>query len=104
VFILVTLTLLGHACELPLGMLVAHAHEDAHESSDHHADETQMACDAVPAIRPSPHTLSTLDVDVYAELHPVLDAVAPPVVAVLPDVSARYRRSPLFLLHAALLI
>ena len=106
VLILVFLTLIGHACELPIGLaLAAHAHDAAHDSSDHHADETQFECDAVLAVRPSPQASSNVDFEVRCKPHPVPYAVALHVpVVTLPDSEAGRRRPPLFLLHAALLI
>ena len=106
VFILIFFTLLGHVCELPIGQIVAaHAHEDVHDSSDHHADETQVGCDAVLAVQPGTHASSNLSLDVHAESHPVLHRVALHVdILTLPDPDTGHRRPPLFLLHAALLI
>jgi hypothetical protein len=106
VFVLIFFAFLGHACELPIGQIVAaHAHEDAHDSSDHHADDNQVACDAVLAIQSSTHALSKLDVAVHAGPHPVLHTVAlHGVFTPLPDSYTGHQRPPLFLLHAALLI
>ena len=111
VFVLVFLTLLGHACELPIGMTVAaHAHDDAHGSSDHHdndshhADDSQFECDAVLAVRPSSHPSSNVDLGAPVSPYPILETVALPVTPALPDSYEKYRRPPLFLLHAALLI
>jgi hypothetical protein len=105
VFVLVFLTVLGHACELPIGMMVAaHAHEDAHDSSDHHADDSQFECDAVLAVRPGTPASANLDLDVHTGPHPVFKTIALHIDAALPDSPTRHPRPPLFLLHAALLI
>ena len=111
VFVLVFLTLLGHACELPIGMMVtAQAHDDAHGSSghhdndSHHADDSQFECDAVLALRPSTPPSSNVDLGAPARPYPILNTVALPVAPALPDSYAKHRRPPLFLLHAALLI
>ena len=111
VFLLVFLTLLGHACELPIGMMVAaHAHDEARDSSDHHAtdshhaDDSQFECDAVLAVPSSTQTASNVALAAPARPLPILDTVALPVGPARPDAHAKYRRPPLFLLHAALLI
>ena len=111
VFVLVFLTVLGHACELPIGMMVAaHAHEDAQDSShhhandSHHADDSQFECDGVLAVRPSTPASANLDLDVHTGPHPVFKTVAFHIDAALPDSPTRHQRPPLFLLHAALLI
>ena len=105
VFVLVFLTVLGHACELPIELaFVAHAHEDAHDASDHHADDSQVDCDAVPAVQPNTHASANVDLAVHAGPHPVLDTVALHVVIAPPDSYAKRRRPPLCLMHAALLI
>jgi hypothetical protein len=99
------LTVLGHACELPIGLaLTAHAHDDAEDAAEHHSDDSQFECDPVLGIRSSTHTSSTVAVDVHAGPYPVLDTVAFHVVTARPDLSSKRHRPPLFLLHAALLI
>jgi hypothetical protein len=106
VFVLVFLTLVGHACELPLELALAHAHEDAHNASDHHADDSEIACDAVLGLRPPTQALSGLDLDVHVPPHPVLKILALRAVATVPlhPAPPGHGRPPLFLLHAALLI
>jgi hypothetical protein len=106
VFILAFLTVLGHACELPIGLtLAAHAHDGAHDSSDHHSDEAQVECDEVVAVRSSAQAPSSPDPDVHRAPYPIVHT-APLYAAVLtpPDSDVGYERPPLFLLHAALLI
>jgi hypothetical protein len=105
VAILVSLLVLGHACELPaladLAMPVAESTH--HHETDHHSDETQIVCDVVGVPNPG-----------YSQVGAGLDAlevisVAGPVpvrlVGAAPRGSARLAsRPPLFLLHASLLI
>ncbi|HYE94079.1 MAG TPA: hypothetical protein VEA38_23810 [Terriglobales bacterium] len=107
VFILAFLTVLGHACELPIGILAAHAHEDAHDSSSHHhhGDDGQIQCDEVVAVRPSAEAPSSVDLDVHRAPHPVLTTPLLHAVALTPPhADVGHERPPLFLLHAALLI
>lgn len=106
VLILTFLILLGHLCELPaIATVAAHAHERQHDSSDHHADENEAACDAVPGVQAATHAHSNTGVDVAAHSHPVVPTVALPVVsATIRDSDTVGRRPPLFLLHAVLLI
>ena len=104
-FFLVFLTVLGHACDLPIGMTAAaHAHADAQEPSDHHPDDSQLACDAVVGVRPNPSASCSIALDLHSDLQPIVRAIAWNVVAQRADVSLGHRRPPLFLLHAALLI
>ena len=102
---LVTLLVLGHACELPaFADLATHATESAHQSTDHHSDETRIECDAVGVPSSS----------VCFRMGPGLDSVGMvaaagpvalrPVAAVPPDSTRLSCRPPLFLLHASLLI
>ena len=105
VAVLVSLLVLGHACELPaLADLAMPATESTHHhEADHHSDENQIVCDAVGV----PNT-------VLSRVGAGLDAVgafsvACPVpsrlVGAAPRGSARLpSRPPLFLLHASLLI
>jgi hypothetical protein len=105
VAILVSLLVLGHACELPaLADLAMPATEAAHHhETDHHSDANRIVCDAVGV----PNT-------VYSQVGPGLDALGAISVACLvpvrvvgaaPRGSARLpSRPPLFLLHASLLI
>jgi len=105
VAILVSLLVLGHACELPaLADLAMPATESTHHhETDHHSDENQIVCDAVGV----PNT-------VYSQVGPGLDAlgaisVASPVPIRLVGAALRGSarlpsRPPLFLLHASLLI
>ena len=105
-FILILLTVLGHACELPIGLAIAaHAHDDGQESSDHHSDDSQFDCAAVLATQTKTHAAPRVDVaaDVVRP-HPALTTVASQVVTALPDLHPRRLRPPLFLLHASLLI
>ena len=105
VFVLALLTVLGHACELPIGMAVAaHAHEGAHDSSDHHGDDARFECDPVLGVLGSAHALYSPDVDLYARVQPLVRTVAPHVADRVSDLHAPHERPPLFLLHAALLI
>lgn len=105
VVVLALLTILGHACELPIEqMAVAHAHADAQDASHHHTDDSQFECEAVLAIPPSTNASPSVGLAVHASPVPMLDTVSLRVVTALPDVSARYQPPPLFLLHAALLI
>jgi len=105
VAVLVSLLVLGHACELPaLADLAMPATESSHHhETDHHSDENQIVCDAVGV----PNT-------VYSQVGPGLDSLgaisaATPVsirlVGTAPRGSTRLpSRPPLFLLHASLLI
>jgi hypothetical protein len=105
VAILVSLLVLGHACELPvLTDLATHTTESAHHSTDHHSDENLIACDAVGV----PSNTACF------QMGPGLDVVgmataASPVplrlaTAAPPDSIRLSCRPPLFLLHASLLI
>jgi len=105
VAILVSLLVLGHACELPaLADLAMPATESTHHhETDHHSDGNQIVCDAVGV----PNTG-------YSQVGAGLDAlgvisVAGPVPVQLVDAAPRGStrlpsRPPLFLLHASLLI
>jgi hypothetical protein len=105
VAILVSLLVLGHACELPAlaDLAVAATESTHHHETDHHSDDSQIVCDAVGI----PNT-------VYSHVGPGLEAlgaisVACPVpvrlVGSAPQGSTRLpSRLPLFLLHASLLI
>lgn len=106
VLILIALTLLGHACELPLEAVVpAHSHAEAHDSSDHHdGDEAQVTCEAVLGLQSGAHPSHSGVLHVSAHPHPVVSTVAFRVAAVLPESHTGQFRPPLFLLHAALLI
>ncbi|MGH7367565.1 MAG: hypothetical protein ACREK9_14245, partial [Candidatus Rokuibacteriota bacterium] len=96
--ILVSLLVLGHACEVPaLADLATHTTESAHHSPDHHSDENLVACDAVGVPSSS----------VCFQMGPSLDAVgmvaaASPVplrlaTAAPPDSTRLPCRPPLFL-------
>lgn len=103
VLVLTLLILIGHMCELPMGAAVAH--EGEHDSSDHHADENEVACDAVLGVQPDTHARSNTAFDVYIQSHPVVPTVPRDVVsATVRESNTVARRPPLFVLHAALLI
>jgi hypothetical protein len=107
VIVLVLLTVLGHACEWPIGLATGHhGHEDAHESSEHHDDPAEVVCDAVLAVKAGTDVSSTgAAAAAHARPYPVLEKRVPRAVGILPPhPDARYRRPPLFLLHAAHLI
>jgi hypothetical protein len=103
---LILLTVLGHACELPIGaMLAAHAHDATDEASQHHPEVSDAACDAVLAIHRTTQASFQPDAVVQAPVHTVVRPVAPPAFATaVRDSHAVHRRPPLFLLHSALLI
>jgi hypothetical protein len=105
-FVLILLTVLGHACELPIeAVLAAHAHDGAGEASHEHHDESEAACDAVLAIHRATHTSLQPDVVVQAAAQAVTRPLAPQAPAtVVRESRAVHRRPPLFLLHSALLI
>jgi len=104
VAILVSLLVLGHACELPALAVLAMpvAESTHHHETDHHSDD-QIECDAVAV----PNTG-------YGRVGAGLDALA--VIAVTGPAPVRLvgasprgstrlpSRPPLFLLHASLLI
>jgi hypothetical protein len=100
------MTLLGHVCELPLSAMVAsHAHADESEAPDQHSHESEIACDAVLGVRPSPHAGVTVGLDVTAQSHPFFGTIHLYAVSTaVHESDAVPRRLPLFLLHAALLI
>lgn len=105
VSILVSLLVLGHACELPAFTdLVAPATTFTHgHEMDHHAGKSQIACDAVSVANtahaqagPSSDALMAISIPSPAPVRPGGGA---------PSVSSRpASRPPLFLLHASLLI
>jgi hypothetical protein len=105
VAILVSLLVLGHACELPAlaDLAMPAIGSSHHHETDHHSDENQIVCDAVGV----PNT-------VYSQVGPGLDplgaiSAATPVSIQLVGTASRGStrlpsRPPLFLLHASLLI
>lgn len=106
VFLLVLLTVLGHACELPIGaVLAAHAHDDAQDAAHHHPGDSEAACDAVLAVQrtaqPSPQPHAVLHAPAPLRIGP-LEPLA--LSAVARESHAVRRGPPLFLLHSALLI
>jgi hypothetical protein len=113
VFALALLMVLGHACELPIGLTgPAHAHHGhaqdasdhhAQDASDHHTADSQFECDAVLAVQTSTH-VSCVDLAVHPGRPLVLASVATHVVTAVPRSFAIHQRPPLFLLHASLLI
>jgi hypothetical protein len=112
IFVLTLLLLLGHACELPaFAEVVAHTHEGAHDSSqhhspDHHGDDDQVSCDALVGIRSSTSASPGVSPNLDArEALPVATVVPSQIAAAPPRGSSGLpRRPPLFLMHASLLI
>ena len=106
VFLMVLLTVLGHACELPLGaVLAAHAHDDAQDAAHHHSEDSDGACDAVMAVQRTAQTSPQPEAVLHAPTPLRIGRPEPLVVsAVVRDSHAVRRGPPLFLLHAALLI
>jgi len=105
VAVLVSLLVLGHACELPaLADLALPATESAHHhETDHHSDENQIVCDAV-GVSNTVYSQVGLGLDALGAISLASPAPAQ-LVGATPGGSTRLpSRPPLFLLHASLLI
>jgi hypothetical protein len=99
-------SMLGHACELPIGaLLAAHAHDDAQDAAHHHSEDSDAACDAVLAVQRTAQTSPRPDAVLHAPAPLRIGPSEALVVSAVARESHAVRRGrPLFLLHSALLI
>lgn len=105
-FVLVLVTMLGHACELPIGaVLAAHAHDGAPDAAHHGPEDSEAACDAVLAVQRTAQTSFQAHAVPHLAVPVRIGPMAPQAGSTVTRESPAMRRHPpLFLLHSALLI